>query len=102
DAQITQAQRGVFSFEDGPNGTVWMSAPPKALELSTPEVVAAATDWLEGISKHFAEIDKVMSSAGEQYISEQRQSLVPQFAAMAKLKTQVKDLTDQLTAADKG
>ncbi|MGW4100624.1 hypothetical protein [Mycobacterium sp. NPDC004974] len=102
DQQITQAQRGVFSFEDGPNGSVWDATPPAPLTLSTQEVVAAATDWINGISEHFETMDKLMLQIGEQAFNEQRQPLVPHLTAMAKLKTQVKDLTDQLTAADKG
>lgn len=102
DAQLRNAQAGVFSFLDGPNGSVWDSNPPAALRLDTPEVVAAATDYLTGISELFAEIDKTMQQAGEQYVSEQRQLLAPHFAAMAKLKGEVKTLTDQLAAISKG
>ncbi|MEX3657434.1 hypothetical protein ABFW14_24985 [Mycolicibacterium fortuitum] len=102
DAQLRNAQAGVFSFLDGPNGSVWDSNPPAALRLDTPEVVAAATDYLTGISELFAEIDRTMQQAGEQYVSEQRQALAPHFAAMAKLKTQVKEITDQLAAISKG
>lgn len=102
DAQLRNAQAGVFSFLDGPNGSVWDSNPPAALRLDTPEVVAAATDYLTGISELFAEIDKTMQQAGEQYVSEQRQALAPHFAAMAKLKTQVKEIADQLAAISKG
>ncbi len=102
DAALRTAQAGVFSFLDGPNGTVWDSNPPAPLRLDTPDVAAAATDYLAGISEHFAEIDRVMQQAGEQYISEQRQLLAPHFAAMAKLKGEVKTLTDQLAAITKG
>ncbi|ANO17367.1 Uncharacterised protein [Mycobacteroides abscessus subsp. abscessus] len=102
DAALRTAQANVFSFLDGPNGTVWDSNPPAALRLDTPDVAAAATEYLTGISEHFAEIDRVMQQAGEQYISEQRQALAPHFAAMAKLKTQVKEITDQLAAISKG
>ncbi|MGV0633847.1 hypothetical protein ABQE69_10845 [Mycolicibacillus trivialis] len=101
DQQITQAQRGVYSFEDGPNGSVWDATPPAPIELATPAVVAAATDWINGITKLFAEIDKTLSGAGEQYFTEQRQALVPHLTAMAALTGQAKTLTDQLTAADK-
>lgn len=102
DAALRNAQASVFSFQDGPNGTVWDNNPPAALRLDTPEVVAAATEYLNGISDHFAEVDRVMQQAGEQYISEQRQALAPHFAAMAKLKGDVKTLTDQLAAISKG
>ncbi|MBF9519538.1 hypothetical protein [Mycobacteroides chelonae] len=102
DAALRTAQANVFSFQDGPTGSVWDRTPPKPLELSTPEVVAAATDWVNGITKLFAEIDKAMMNSGEQYFTEQRASLAPHFAAMAALSGQVKSLTDQLTAADKG
>lgn len=102
DAALRAAQAKVFSFQDGPTGTVWDSNPPAALRLDGPDVVAAATEWLTGISDHFAAIDKAMTDSGEQYISEQRQALAPHFAAMAKLKSEVKTLTDQLTAVSKG
>lgn len=102
DAALRTAQANVFSFLDGPNGTVWDSNPPAALRLDTPDVAAAATEYLTGISEHFAEIDRVMQQAGEQYISEQRQALAPHFAAMAKLKGEVKTITDQLAAISKG
>ncbi|MGV0773939.1 hypothetical protein [Mycobacterium syngnathidarum] len=102
DAQLRRAQQNVFSFQDGPTGSVWDATPPKPLELSTPEVVAAATDWLDGITKLFAEIDKAMMNSGEQYFTEQRASLAPHFEAMAALSGQVKLLMDQLDAADKG
>lgn len=99
DAALRAAQNGVFSYQDGPTGTVWNENSPESLRLDTAEVVAAATAWLTGISDHFAEIDKVMLQADEQDISRYRQALAPHFTAMAKLKTQVKDLTDQLTAS---
>lgn len=102
DAKLRTAQQQVFSFQDGPTGSVWDSAPPPPIQLSTPEVVAAATDYLTGISDHFAAIDKAMTDAGEQYFSEQRAALAPHLQAMAKLKGEVKLLTDQLTAMDKG
>lgn len=102
DATLRTAQQNVFSFQDGPTGSVWDATPPKALELSTPEVVAAATDWLTDISDHFAAIDKALLGSGEQYLTEQRASLAQHFSAMAALKGQVKSLTDQLSAADKG
>ena len=102
DAALRTAQANVFSFQDGPTGSVWDRTPPKPLELSTPEVVAAATDWLNGISKHFAEIDKTLMNSGEQYFTEQRASLAQHFTAVAALSGQVKQLTDQLSAADKG
>ncbi|SIF60594.1 Uncharacterised protein [Mycobacteroides abscessus subsp. abscessus] len=102
DALIRQGQADVFSFQDGPTGTVWDSSPPKAIRLDTDEVVAAATAWLTGISDHFAAIDKVMVNAGEQYFTEQRAALAPHLTAMAALKSQVKAITDQLAAASKG
>ncbi|CPR69544.1 hypothetical protein [Mycobacteroides abscessus] len=102
DAALREAQANVFSFQDGPTGSVWDASPPKALELNTPEVVAAATDWLNGITKLFAEIDKTLMNSGEQYFTEQRASLAQHFTAMAALSGQVKQLTDQLAAADKG
>lgn len=102
DAQLRTAQANVFSFQDGPHGSVWDRTPPKALELNTAEVKAAAEAWLTGISKQFAAIDKTMMNSGEQYFTEQRASLAPHFEAMAALSGQVKLLVDQLDAADKG
>jgi hypothetical protein len=101
DAKLRTAQQQVFSFQDGPTGSVWDSAPPPPIELATAEVVAEATAWLTGISDHFAAIDKAMMNSGEQYFTEQRSALAPHFTAMAALKGQVKSLTDQLAAMDK-
>lgn len=102
DGKLRTAQNSVFAYQEGPTGTVWDSAPPPAIKLATAEVVAEAEAWLTGISDHFAAIDKAMTDSGEQYFSEQRQSLAPHLAAMAKLKGEVKLLTDQLSAMDKG
>ncbi|WP_458317872.1 hypothetical protein [Mycolicibacterium brisbanense] len=102
DAALREAQANVFSFQDGPRGSVWDASPPKPIDLATADVVAEATAWLSGISDHFAAIDKAMTDSGEQYFSEQRQVLAPHFAAMAKLKGEVKLLTDQLTGQSKG
>ncbi|WP_078315405.1 hypothetical protein [Mycobacterium sp. D16Q16] len=102
DAALRTAQQNVFSFQDGPTGSVWDASPPPALELSNAEVKAAAEAWLTGISDHFAAIDKALTGSGEQYFTEQRASLAAHFTAMAALKTQVKQLTDQLSAADQG
>ncbi|SKM37380.1 Uncharacterised protein [Mycobacteroides abscessus subsp. abscessus] len=102
DAELRAAQAAVFSFQDGPTGTVWDSAPPKAIRLDTEEVTAAATAWLSGLSDHFAAIDKVMVNAGEQYFTEQRAALAPHLTAMAALKGQVSTLVDQLAAASDG
>ncbi|WP_078321709.1 hypothetical protein [Mycobacteroides chelonae] len=102
DGKLRTAQNSVFAYQEGPTGTVWDSAPPPPVELATADVVAEATAWLTGISDHFAAIDKAMTDSGEQYFSEQRQALAPHFSAMAKLKGEVKALTDQLAAMDKG
>lgn len=102
DAALRQAQNGLFSFQDGPTGSVWNSNPPKAIRLDGHEVVAAATEWLNGISEHFENIDKLLANSGEQYISEQRQALVPHLTAVAALRGQVSALVAQLTAASDG
>lgn len=102
DGKLRTAQNSVFCFQEGPTGSVWDSAPPPAIKLATAEVVAEAEAWLTGISDHFAAIDKAMTDSGEQYFSEQRQSLAPHFSAMAKLKGEVRLLTDLLTAESKG
>ncbi|WP_081343816.1 hypothetical protein [Mycobacteroides chelonae] len=102
DGKLRTAQNSVFAYQEGPTGSVWDSAPPPPVELATADVVAEATAWLTGISDHFAAIDKAMTDSGEQYFSEQRQALAPHFSAMAKLKGEVKLLTDLLTAESKG
>jgi len=56
------------------------------------------TAYLGGISDLFEQIDKAMTSANEQYFTEQRSMLQPHLTAMAKLKGQVQPLLDQLTA----
>ncbi|TDZ77372.1 hypothetical protein DE4585_04766 [Mycobacteroides salmoniphilum] len=102
DALLREAQQQqVFSFQDGPAGTVWNASPPKALRVDTPEVEKAFTDWLRGVSELFAEIDRMMSQSDEPYFHQYRQELAPHFAAMAELKGHVKPLMTQLSAASK-
>lgn len=102
DSQLQQAQQLVYSFKDGPNGTVWDSSPPEALRLDDPGIKQEISSALGGISDLFAEVDKVMSSAGEQYFTEYRERLRPHLEAMAQLREQVKPFTQQLTAASDG
>lgn len=127
DAALREAQRGVFRFEDGPKGTVWNSNPPAAIRIdgqgatsgsiigaglgvldkvtgtaSTDDIKALATNFFNGLSDHFAEIDKVLQTSDEPYFLEQRQALQPQLAAMAQLKTLVEPLMAQLGAASDG
>ena len=102
DGQLQQAQQLVYSFKDGPNGTVWDSSPPEALRLDDPGIKQEISSALGGISDLFAEVDKVMSSAGEQYFTEYRERLRPHLEAMAQLREQVKPFTQQLTAASDG
>ncbi|WP_124712847.1 hypothetical protein [Mycolicibacterium nivoides] len=102
DSQLRTAQQCVFSFQDGPKGTVWGSAPPEALRLDDEKVQQEAAAWLGGIADLFAEIDKTMSSAGEQYFTEYRERLRPHLDAMAALREQVKPLVTQFSNASDG
>lgn len=102
DQQLRTAQQSVYSFKDGPNGTVWDSNPPAALRLDTPAVEKAVTQWLGGIADLFAEVDTVMAQAGEQYFTEYQARLQPHIDAMTGLRDQVKPFTQQLTAASDG
>lgn len=102
DGQLRQAQQCVFSFQDGPRGKVWDSNPPEALRLDNEKVQQEAAAWLGGIADLFAEIDKVMASAGEQYFTEYRERLRPHLDAMAALREQAKPFVQQLTAASDG
>lgn len=99
DASLTDIQRGLFDFLDGPNGSVWNEHPPKAVRLDTPEVQAAVHAWLKGIADVFAQADHVLQSSGEPYMLQYREKLAPQLAAMAKLPTYAKDVVAQLTSA---
>lgn len=102
DQQLREAQRCVFSFQDGPTGTVWDESPPAALRLDDEKVQQEITAALGGISDLFAEVDKVMASAGEAYFTEYKARLQPHLDAMAALKEQVKPFVQQLTAASDG
>ncbi|WOF19480.1 hypothetical protein IHV82_01510 [Mycobacterium avium] len=102
DSQLREAQQCVFSFQDGPRGTVWDSSPPAALRLDEEKVQKEIAEALGGIADLFAEVDKVMSSAGEAYFDEYKARLQPHLEAMAALKEQVKPFTQQLTAASDG
>ncbi|MFN6549564.1 hypothetical protein ACP6C7_03790 [Mycolicibacterium septicum] len=102
DHQLREAQRLVFSFQDGPNGRVWDQNPPEPLRLDGADIEKQAAEWLGGISDLFAEVDKVMSSAGEAYFDEYRERLRPHLEAMEALREQVKPLLQQLTNASDG
>lgn len=127
DAKIREAQNSVFRFEDGPKGTVWNSNAPAAIRIDgkgaatgsvvgvglgvldkvtgtagTDDIKALATSFFNGLSDHFAAIDKVLQTSGEPYFLEQRAALQPQLAAMAKLREAVEPLMAQLGAASDG
>ncbi|WP_280498548.1 hypothetical protein [Nocardia farcinica] len=102
DQQLREAQQLVFSFQDGPRGKVWDSNPPAALRLDEEKVQKEIAEALGGISDLFAEVDRVMAQAGEQYFDEYKARLQPHLDAMAALKDQVKPFTQQLTAASDG
>lgn len=102
DQQLRQAQQLVFSFQDGPNGKVWDSSPPEALRLDGADIQKEITEAFAGISDLFAEVDKAMASAGEQYFTEYKARLQPHLDAMAALREQAKPFVQQLTAASDG
>ncbi|WP_301121548.1 hypothetical protein [Mycolicibacterium fortuitum] len=102
DQLLRSAQQSVFSFQDGPKGRVWDSNPPEGLRLDGADIKQEIAEALGGMSDLFAEVDRVMSSAGEQYFTEYRSRLQPHLDAMAALKEQVKPFTQQLTAASDG
>lgn len=102
DGQLREAQQCVFSFQDGPRGKVWDSNPPAALRLDEEKVQKEIAEALGGIADLFAEVDRVMSSAGEAYFDEYKARLQPHLDAMAALKEQVKPFVQQLTAASDG
>ncbi|WP_242616574.1 hypothetical protein [Mycolicibacterium mageritense] len=102
DRIITEAQRNVFSFQDGSTGSVWDSNAPKALRLDGPEVEKALSDWLGGVAGLFLEIDKAMTQSGESYFQQQRTKLQPRLSAMAALKGKSKDIVAELKAASDG
>ncbi|MFV8172474.1 MULTISPECIES: hypothetical protein [Mycolicibacterium] len=102
DAALREAQGAVFSFQDGPQGTVWDSNAPKALRLDGPGVQKALEGWLGGITALFAEIDKVMQQSGESYFQQQRQKLAPHLSAMSKLKAESRNVMTELKAASDG
>lgn len=102
DMALTSAQRAVFGFQDGPQGTVWNSSPPEALRIDTPAVESALNAWLKGIADHFAQIEAALQSSGEPYFQEYRQKLAPHFAAMAKLPELTPRIKEQLTASSEG
>lgn len=102
DQQLREAQQLVFSFQDGPTGRVWDSNPPEALRLDGADIEKEVAAALGGISDLFAEVDKVMSSAGEAYFDEYRERLRPHLDAMAALREQVKPLMTQFKDASDG
>ncbi|MBN7463886.1 hypothetical protein I3U64_27525, partial [Mycobacteroides abscessus subsp. abscessus] len=102
DAEITAAQRQVFSFQDGPTGTVWDERHPVALRLDGPNVKNALDAWLTGITSLFAQIDTTMQQSNEDYFNRQRQTLQPHFKAMSDLKTKGTEIMSELKAASVG
>ncbi|WP_083420534.1 hypothetical protein [Mycolicibacterium llatzerense] len=102
DAAITAAQRSVFSFQDGPDGTVWDQNHPVALRLDSPAVKTALDAWLTGITSLFVQIDTAMQQSGEAYFQQQRQTLQSHFKAMSELKSKSSEITAQLKAASDG
>lgn len=102
DQLLRSAQQLVFSFQDGPTGRVWDSNPPEALRLDGADIKQEITAALGGISDLFAEVDRVMASAGEAYFDEYKARLQPHLDAMAALREQAKPFVQQLGAASDG
>lgn len=102
DKAITDAQRSVFSFQDGPDGTVWDQNHPVALRLDGANVKTALDAWVTGITSLFAQIDQAMQQSGEEYFQKQRQTLQPHFKAMSDLKGKGDEVMTQLKAASIG
>ncbi|SLJ23746.1 Uncharacterised protein [Mycobacteroides abscessus subsp. abscessus] len=102
DKAITAAQRSVFSFEDGPEGSVWDQNHPVALRLDGANVKAELDAWVTGITSLFAQIDATMQQSGEDYFQRQRQTLQPHFKAMSDLKGKSDEVMTQLKAASGG
>lgn len=98
DAALTDAQRAIFAFPDGPQGAVWNQHPPTAPRLDTKAVEAAVKNWLDGIAKHFAGIEQMLASSDEPYAHQYREQLKPHFTAMAALPGRAKDIMAALTA----
>ena len=99
DAALTESQREWFSFEDGPQGSVWNQSPPEALRLDTPAVQSAASDWLGGVAAAFSNIGSTLQSSGEPYMQEYMARLQPHLDAMSALPATGKAMVKALTAA---
>lgn len=102
DAQLAKVQREVFSFEMGPQGSVWDQDHPEPLKINGPIVQTAVDTWLAGITDLFAKIDQAFTQSGEPYFQQQRQKLDPHLKAMADMKGYATLINDQFTAATKG
>ncbi|TXI62488.1 hypothetical protein [Mycolicibacterium mageritense] len=102
DAQLAKAQREVFSFEMGPQGSVWDQDHPEPLKINGPAVQTALDAWLSGITDLFAKIDQAFTQSDEPYFQQQRQRLAPHFNAMADMKGYATLISDQFSTATKG
>lgn len=100
DVALTAAQRGLYSFQDGPTGTVWNSSPPDPLALNTDAVAEAARTWLTGLSELFSKIETALQSSGEPYFEQYRARLAPHLATMAELTPACQALISQLGSVD--
>jgi hypothetical protein len=100
DVALTAAQRDLYSFQDGPTGTVWNSNPPNPLALNTPAVAEAARTWLTGLSELFSKVETAMQSSGEPYFEQYRARLAPHLATMADLTPACQALITQLGEVD--
>ena len=103
DRALTEAQKAVFGFLDGPDGTVWNSNHPQALRVDATDVHQAITTWLTGIADQFQKIQTALGSSSEPYMQQYHQKLQPYLTAMsaATMNTHATQIDTQLkTASD--
>jgi len=99
DKAITQSQKEVFGFLDGPTGTVWDANHPNPLVLNTPAVQTALITWMKDIADTFKQINNELISRNEPYMEKAQQHLQAHLSAMAKMPDNAVPITAQLDAA---
>lgn len=102
DAALTDLQKKIFGFADGPHGTVWNSNHPEALRVDTAEVKSALTKYLSDLSDHFHQVETTLLTSGEPYLLDYHQKLAPTFAAMKKLPDYATSILKQLDSSSDG
>lgn len=101
DKQLTEANRAVFAFSDGPGLTnkAWSESPPDPLRLDSPAVKSAVTSYMTQIAAAFEAVDTAMAQSGEAYMLEFRARMQNHLAAMAELRAAPELIMKQLTAS---